>query len=141
METDFKTIYSGKNKLQILHKGYRFGVSKVPDLSTPVCYFRCVVKKCKSRCGGRIGSDGVLGIKQLGETHNHPPDEAGNIVAATMYEYREKVRSNPLYSVKQIYEDVINNVLTSPEAAGIPDLAERFSSFRNGNRIFECVLE
>ena len=131
---DFQKILSGKEKVQILHMGFRMKWNKGPQGPNKTSYFKCVEKSCKATMATLGELDGELTMKyHHHEQHNHRCDVSKNIVSATLHEFREEVKTNPDRPVKQLFEEISTKALDS--VSGTPsklDLAMKMPVYRKG---------
>ena len=131
---EFQKILSGKEKVQILHLGFRMKWNKGPQGPNHTTYFKCVEKSCKATLATLGDLNGELSLKfHHHEQHNHRADVSKNIVSATLHEFRGEVKSNPDRPVKQLFEDISTKALSS--VSGTPnklDLAKKLPTFRKG---------
>ena len=131
---EFQKILSGKNKVQILHLGYRMQWNKGPQGPANTTYFSCVEKGCKATLATTGSLDGELTIKyHRNDQHNHRSDAAKNIVAAAMSEFREEIDSNPDRPVKQLFETISTKAMESQsDTPSKLDLAKKLPTYRTG---------
>ena len=131
---EFQKILSGKEKVQILHLGFRMKWNKGPQGPNYTTYFKCVEKSCKATLATLGELSGELSLKfHHHEQHNHRADVSKNIVSATLHEFRGEVKSNPDRPVKQLLEDISTKVTSS--VSGTPsklDLAKKLPTFKKG---------
>ena len=72
---EFQKILSGKEKVQILHLGFRLKRNKGPQGPNQTTYFKCVEKTCKATLATLGDLDGELSLKfHRHEQHNHRAD-------------------------------------------------------------------
>ena len=127
---EFRMIKSGKNKTQILHKGYRLQWNKGPTGSFATTYFRCVVPGCNAMLA--TTGEGDLALKyHREEQHTHLPDISANIVSASLYEFRDTVKKNPDCSAKTVFEDITTGALESVDTPKKLDLARKLPTYRS----------
>ena len=130
---DFQKIISGKNKVQILHNGFRMQINRGPFGPQDTTYFSCVERECKATLATLGQLDGDLTLKyHREERHTHPPDVSKNIVSATLSEFRGKVKSNPDCSAKTVFEELTTNALESISTPNKFDLAQKLPTYRTG---------
>ena len=81
---EFEKIMSGKNKVQIIDKGFRMQWNNGPKGPLKTTYFSCVEKGCKATLAtmGDLDSDLTLKYHRL-EQHNHRSDNATMLVSKT----------------------------------------------------------
>ena len=125
---EFKKIFSGKGKIQILHLGYRLSLNQEPRGPHKTCYFKCVEKKCPARMSTTGDPKGEMKIKFHDPgSHNHEPDVSRNIVSSSLFEFREKMRANPECTPSTLYDEIVSNAMKSAEKPS--DLAKKMPSF------------
>ena len=91
---EFQKILSGKEKVQILHLGFRMKWNKGPQGPNHTTYFKCVEKSCKATLATLGELSGELSLKfHHHEQHNHRADVSKNIVSATLHEFRGEVKA------------------------------------------------
>ena len=92
---EFKKIISGRNKVQILHLGFRMQRNQGPQGPLKTTYFNCTTKKCKATLAtfGDLDGDLTLNYHRV-ENHNHSPDVSANIVSSLLHQFRDHIRSN-----------------------------------------------
>ena len=96
-------------------------------------YFDCVEKGCKARLATVGDLDGDLTLKyHRSDQHTHSADASKNIVSASLHEFRDRVKSNPECSAKQIFEEISTNALEGVSSPNKLDLAAKLPTFRNG---------
>ena len=94
---EFKAILSGKEKIQILDRGFRLKHNKGPQGPLKTSYFTCVFPGCKARAAttGELRIDGLTLKYHHVEQHSHHADESKNVVAEKLYEFRQEAKENP----------------------------------------------
>ena len=133
---EFQRIISGKNKVQILHDGYRMQINRGPQGPLKTTYFSCVMPNCKATLATIGELHGDLSLKyHRKEQHTHPPDVSKNIVSASLSEFREKVKANPDCSAKTVFEEVTTNALESVDTPNKHDLAQKMPTYRTGKHM------
>ena len=72
---EFQKIFSGKEKVQILHLGFRMKWNRRPQGPNKMTYFKCVERSCKATLAtlGELESDLTLKYHNH-EQHNHRAD-------------------------------------------------------------------
>ena len=96
-------------------------------------YFDCVEKGCKARLATVGDLNGDLTLKyHRSDQHTHNADPSKNIVSASLHEFRDRVKSNPDCSAKQIFEEISTNALESVSSPNKLDLAAKLPTYRNG---------
>ena len=131
---EFQKIISGKNKTQIIHRGFRMNWNRGPQGPLLSTYFTCVAKGCKATLAtsGELDSDLALKYHRL-EQHNHAADVSSMIVSSTLHKFRSEMKTNPDQPVKQLFETLTTKALD--EIDDTPkklDLAKKFPVFRSG---------
>ena len=131
---EFKVIFSGKEKPQVLDRGFRLKLNKGPQGPLKTSYFTCVEKGCKARAA-TLGELTDLSLKyHHTEQHNHIADTSKNIVAETMYEFRENAKQNPDKTAKAVFEklsvEAMNSVPT-PDKANLAAHLPKFNSVKD----------
>ena len=130
---DFQKILSGKNKVQILHQGYRLQWNRGPQGPLDTTYFRCVVPRCNAMLATTGNLEGELCFKYHRiEHHTHPPDASANIVSSSLSNFRQTVKKNPDCSAKSVFEEITTNALDSVETPNKLDLARKLPTYRSG---------
>ena len=130
---EFQKIRSGKDKTQILDKGFRFQWNKGPNGINEITYFTCTTKGCKATLATFGKLDGELTLKYHNiEKHEHEPDAHANIVSASLHKFRERIRTNPESSAKAVYEEIATDAIQSIETPNKHDLAKKLPTYRNG---------
>ena len=131
---EIRTILSGKNKTQILHRGFRFQWNRGPQGPHKTTYFSCVERTCKATLATTGELDGELTLKyHRYEQHVHRPDPSSNLVAETMSTYRQEIDKNPEVSAKQLFEDLSSKALeTAQDTPNKLDIARKLPTFRKG---------
>ena len=133
---DLKLIKSGREKIQILHHGFRLKRDKGPKGPNKTTYWACVVVGCK----GRAATSGELTLDDLSlkyhhlEQHNHHADEAQNLVSEKLYEFREQAKTNPDKTAKSVYEKIVRETMNSvdtPEKANLAAKLPKFYSIKD----------
>ena len=133
---DLKLIKSGREKIQILHHGFRLKRDKGPKGPHKTTYWACVVVGCK----GRAATSGDLTLDDLSlkyhhvEHHNHHGDEAQNLVSEKLYEFREQAKTNPDKTAKSVYEKIVRETMNSvdtPEKANLAAKIPKFYSIKD----------
>ena len=108
---EFQKIKSGKNKVQILHRGFRTQWNRGPQGPMATTYFRCVVTGCNAMLATTGDLEGDLVLKyHRTEQHTHPPDISANIVSSSLHEFRDTVKIN----AKELSVDLLPPGLPSP---------------------------
>ena len=131
---DLRIIRSGKNKVQILHRGFRFQWNRGPQGPNKTTYFSCVERTCKATLATCGELEGELALKyHRYEQHIHRPDPSSNLVAETMSTYRQEIEKNPDASAKQLFEDLSTKVLeTAKDTPSKLDIAKKLPTYRKG---------
>ena len=128
---EFQKIKSGKNKVQILHRGFRTQWNRGPQGPMATTYFRCVVTGCNAMLATTGDLEGDLVLKyHRTEQHTHPPDISANIVSFSLHEFRDTVKSNPDCSGKTTLEEITTGALAGVETPNKLDLARKLPTYR-----------
>ena len=87
---EFQKIISGRNKVQILHLGFRMQRNQGPQGPLNTTYFNCTTKNCKATLAtlGNLDGDLALSYHRV-EKHNHNPDVSANIVSSSLHKFRD----------------------------------------------------
>ena len=131
---EFEKIISGKNKVQIIDKGFRMQWNNGPKGPLKTTYFSCVEKGCKATLAtmGDLDSDLTLKYHRL-EQHNHRSDNATMLVSKTLHHFRDDMKTNPDQPVKQLFENLTTQALDSMDNTPQKlDLAKKLPNFRQG---------
>ena len=128
---DFQRIISGKNKTQILHDGFRLQWNRGPQGPLDTTYFTCTEKACKATLATTGDLNGELTLKyHRKEQHNHPSDIAKTLVASSLSDFRQQVKTNPDVPAKQIFDDISTAALESVSTPNKFDLAKKLPTYR-----------
>ena len=128
---EFKAILSGKDKIQILDKGFRLKCNKPPKGPLKTSYFTCVTPGCSAKAA-TLGDLNVADISlkyHRVEQHNHPADISKNIVAEKLHEFRENAKVNPDKTAKSVYERLTSEAINSVETPDKQQLAAALPKF------------
>ena len=130
---EFQKIISGRNKVQILHQGFRMQRNRGPQGPLKTTYFNCTTKDCRATLStlGDLDGDLTLNYHRV-EKHNHMPDISANIVSSSLHKFRDHVRSNPDCSAKTVFEEITTAALDSVETPNKLDLAKKIPVYRAG---------
>ena len=125
---DLQKIISGKGNVQFLHRGYRLHFSLTQYVNRH--YFFCVRDDCKARMGiqGELDGDYELIFHRL-DAHNHDPDVAANLVAATLSDLRASVRADPNVPLQRLYKEICAKTLTLAEESIKQELETKLPSY------------
>ena len=133
---EFTPILSGKEKIQILHRGFRLKHNKGPQGPSKTFYFTCVIAGCKARAatlGDLTLTDLSLKYHHV-EQHNHHADVSKNIVSEKLFQFRANAKQNPDKTAKAVYEqlaaEAINSVDT-PEKAKVAAELPKFHAVKD----------
>ena len=130
---DFKTIRSGKDKVQILHSGYRMIWNRGPQGPQNITYFKCHRSDCKARLATTGLLSGQLSLRfHKTHLHTHSPDESSNIVAESLFNFRTQIKENPDIAAKSAYEEITTNALDAVDTPNKFDLAKKIPTYRQG---------
>ena len=130
---EFKKIISGRNKVQILHQGFRMQRNQGPRGPHNLTYFNCTEPNCKAKLTTEGLLDGELKLKYHHvDQHTHPPDPSEMIVKASLSEFRARVKSNPECSAKNVFDEIANEALDSVSTPNKLDLAKKLPTYRTG---------
>ena len=133
---DFKIILSGKEKVQILDRGFRLKLNKGPQGPNRKSYFTCVHSGCKARAGteGELTLGGLTLVYHHVEQHTHHADFSKNLVAEKLYQFRSEAKENPDKTAKSVYEklasEAINGVST-PDKQNVALHLPKFESVKD----------
>ena len=128
---ELQKICSGKDKVQVLHLGYRMIWNKGPGGPDDTTYFKCHRRDCKARLATTGLLSGELTLKWHKDTlHIHPPDHSANIVSASLYKFRTQVKQNPEVSAKSVFEQIATDALEYVETPKKLDLATKLPTYR-----------
>ena len=128
---EFTPILSGKEKVQILHRGFRLKHNKGPQGPSKTSYFTCVIPGCKARAA----TLGDLNVKDLTlkyhhvEQHSHHADLTKNIVSEKLYQFRENAKQNPDTTAKAVYERLTAEAINSVDTPDKNKLAAELPKF------------
>ena len=128
---EFTPILSGKEKVQILHRGFRLKHNKGPQGPLKTSYFTCVVSGCKARAA----TLGDLNITDLSlkyhhvEQHTHHADLSKNIVSEKLYQFRENAKQNPDKTAKAVFEQLAAEAINSVDTPEKTKLAAEMPKF------------
>ena len=130
---EIQKIMSGKGKVQILCAGFRFQKNRGPQGPLDTTYFTCTEPDCKATLNTTGKLEGKLTLKKHNiEQHNHRADESKNIVAASLSEFRERVKSNPECKPKSVFDEITTNALESVSTPNKFDLAKKLPTYKQG---------
>ena len=139
---EFQKIFSGKGVPQILHLGYRLkhNTRRKGQRKGEINYFDCVNRDCYATLGTLGDADGDLTLSfHKHDQHNHAPNVAANIVAATLSEFRETLRLNPNLQNRQLFEEIRSKAIDSVDESFRKDLETKMPAFntisKQGQRI------
>ena len=130
---EFKAILSGKDKIQILDKGFRLKCNQLPKGPLKTSYFTCVTPGCKAKAA----TLGDLNVADLSlkyhrvDQHNHPADVSKNIVAEKLHQFRDNAKNNPDKTAKSVYERLTSEAFNSVASPDKQELAAALPKFHN----------
>ena len=112
---DFKLILSGRDKVQILHQGFRLKRNKGPNGPNKTTYWACVQVGCNARAAtlGEINMTDLSLKYHYIEQHSHHADKAKNLVSEKLYEFRENAKKNPDKTAKSAYDKIVRDTVIS----------------------------
>lgn len=129
---DFKLILSGRDKAQILHQGFRLKRNKGPNGPNKTTYWACVQVGCNARAAtlGEINMTDLSLKYHYTEQHSHHADEAKNLVAEKLYEFRENAKKNPDKTAKSAYDKIVRDTVNSIDTPEKIDFASKLPKFK-----------
>ena len=133
---DFQVILSGKEKIQILHRGFRLRLQKGPVGPKNSSYYVCVERGCKARAGavGELTKENLSLTYHHVEQHNHHADESKNVVAEKLYLFRKEAKEKPDKTAKSIYEKLVSeaiNAVSTPDKNALAVQLPKFEKVKD----------
>ena len=128
---EFTPILSGRDKVQILDKGFRLKHNKGPQGPLKTSYFTCVEPRCKARAatiGDLTLTDLTLKYHHI-EQHTHHADKTKNVVSEKLFQFRKNAKEQPDKTAKAVYQKLVADAINSVDTPEKSELASKMPKF------------
>ena len=132
-QTGLTFIKSGKGNLQLLIDGYRLTRSCHGMGKQKAAYFKCVERGCSAKAvtiGGLYPNSMRLKFHNMvPNTHNHPPDEVGNLLTKLRADFAEQAGQDLITPPKSLYDKLADEKLSSLPSQLREEFLQRLSPY------------